>query len=154
MCVCGDERRCGVVMLKSPKKTHFSLSEKLISLSLSHYLSQSQSYAQIERFFYIYSMKNHLVIIIPGNCQLMPIINPNLDPIISKLIAGFSTLRVRPVEHRQRVQNEEALDSVTNCLRDSSLSLNHEHQDLQLVRPSPHLAIISSVGHPAQHMRL
>ena len=30
VCVCCEERRCGVVTLKSPKKTH---------ISLSHYLS-------------------------------------------------------------------------------------------------------------------
>ena len=79
-------------------------------------------------------------------------------PIIAKIIpnqklnttTGISTLRVRPVDHRQRVQNQEALDSVTNGLRDSSLSLNHDHQDLQLVRPSPHLTIVGVVGHPAR----
>ena len=50
------------------------------------------------------------------------------------------------MDHRQQIQNQEALDSVTNGLRDPSLSLHHEHQDLQLVRPSPHVAIIGVVG--------
>ena len=33
--VCGEERRCGVVVLKSPKKTHFLSLQTLLSLSLS-----------------------------------------------------------------------------------------------------------------------
>ena len=69
-------------------------------------------------------------------------------------IQNFPALRERPVDHRQRIQNQEALDSVTNGLRDPSLSLNHEHQDLQLVRPSPHEALIGVVGHPAHQQRL
>ena len=64
--------------------------------------------------------------------------------------AGSSALRVRPVDHRQRVQDQEALNSVTNGLRDPCLSLNHDHQDLQLIRSSPHLSLLRIVGHPAQ----
>ena len=43
------------------------------------------------------------------------------------------------MDHRQRVQNQEALHSVTDGLRHPGLTLNHDHQDLQLVRPSPQL---------------
>ena len=45
--VCGEERRCGVVALKSTKKTHFLSLQTLLSLSLTNklslYLSLSQS---------------------------------------------------------------------------------------------------------------
>ena len=64
---------------------------------------------------------------------------------------GLSVLRVWPMDHRQRVQNQEALNRVTDGLRDPCLSLYHDHQDLQLIRPSPHLALLRIVGHPAQH---
>ena len=63
-------------------------------------------------------------------------------------------LRKRPVDHSPRVQDQETLDCVTNCLRDPGLSLNHEHQDLQLVRPSSHEALIGVVGHLARQQRL
>ena len=47
VCVCGEERRCGVVMLKSPKKNTFLSLQTLLSLSLTNklslYLSLSQS---------------------------------------------------------------------------------------------------------------
>ena len=35
VCVCGVEQRCGVVTLKSPKKTHFFSFKKKLSLSLT-----------------------------------------------------------------------------------------------------------------------
>ena len=39
MCVCVEERRCGVKTLKSPKKTHFPPCKKSFSLSLTNKLS-------------------------------------------------------------------------------------------------------------------
>ena len=53
--VCVEERRFGVVTLKSPKKTHFSLPEKLLSLSLSPYQQQTNSLCVT--FYHIHNHK-------------------------------------------------------------------------------------------------
>ena len=67
VCVC-EERRCGVVTLKSPKITHFSLTYYLsLYQQQTNYLFVtfvSYKKPQNERFFYIYSMNNFLVTII------------------------------------------------------------------------------------------
>ena len=73
---------------------------------------------------------------------------------LTQSLENVHALQIRPVDHRQWVKDQEALDSVTDGLRHPSLSFNHKHQDLQLVRPSPHEALIGVVGHPAHQQRL
>ena len=65
-----------------------------------------------------------------------------------------SVLRIRSVDHCQRVQDQEALERVTNSLRQPSLFLANAHQVLQLVSSSPHEALASVVGNPAHHLLL
>ena len=62
-------------------------------------------------------------------------------------------LRIGPADHSQRVQDQEALDHVTNGLGHPSLLFANAHQVLQLVSPSPQGTLPCVVGNPA-HLAL
>ena len=63
-------------------------------------------------------------------------------------------LWVQPIDHCQWVQDQEALNRVTDGLRHPSLFFANAHQELQLVSPSPHEALASIVGNPAHKLCL